>query len=198
MNKPTKSVLAVLAETDKALLELIAEWAKAGDLSGVETARHAALLVRNVIDELSPSNKRSKSQTVLNERKEGATKSDPIASPLMPTEYPRFEIRNATLYRIGWSRKRKESYSHKVPRAIASGIISTMSTLSAGGAGPFTAEQIIDRVNRDASVSIPSYQVYAVIGFLRANQLIEQVGRDGYQIPSGLNKFAQELWTRGN
>jgi len=70
-----------------------------------------------------------------------------------------------------------------------------MAQISTTGPDPFTAEQIIERVN-DSDNSFPGYQVYVVIGLLREHGCIEQVGRDGYMIPENLSRGASHVWNQ--
>jgi hypothetical protein len=44
---------------------------------------------------------------------------------------------------------------------------------------------------------VPNYQVYAVLGFLKAGNAIEQQGREGYLIPESFETRAQECWNSG-
>jgi hypothetical protein len=195
MARTFDKVRSVLEEADKKLLRLIAEFASDNDLSGVDTARTVALQIRAILDasklgakEMRKSHKGSGKDIATSKR------ALPESVDTKRTTYPKFEVRNSTLYRIGWSKKKKETYSHKVPRATVFDVVDVMTALVPTAPGPFTAEQIISRVNDYSSVSIPSYQAYTVIGFLRARSLIEQVGRDGYRIPEGLTSKVQELW----
>jgi hypothetical protein len=44
------------------------------------------------------------------------------------------------------------------------------------------------------SETVPSYQIYVVIGFLRARKCIVQVGREGYDIPIDVSESAAAVW----
>ena len=58
-----------------------------------------------------------------------------------------------------------------------------MAKIGSGNKGPHTAEAIIEQVNEGSDDPIPNYQVYAVLGSLKAANAIEQQGREGYLIP---------------
>ncbi len=107
---------------------------------------------------------------------------------LQQSQYPKFEVRNNTLVRIGWSKKQKQQYEHKVPRDAFDRTVKALAQLAETGGGPFTAETIIKHTS-NSNGAVPSYQAYVVIGLLRDRGYIEQVGRDGYVI-SHINSSA--------
>jgi hypothetical protein len=112
-------------------------------------------------------------------------------------EYPRFELIDNNLFRYGWSKREKREYSHKVPKSVFERIVIAMSKIRSFNKGPHTAEAIIEQANEGADEPVPNYQVYAVLGFLKAENAIEQQGREGYLIPDSFDARAQESWTRG-
>jgi hypothetical protein len=195
MDKTVTRIRAILSEADKKLLDIVAECAKAGDLAGVDTARMVAGRLRSVSESFIKGVAADDGCVQSRSPNESSRKRTRVGKL---GKFPRFEVRNATLYRIGWSKKKNEQYEHKVPRNTVNEIITGMVSLVASGSGPFTAEQIIQRVNQRASVSVPNYQVYVVIGWLRAHELVEQLGRDGYQIPGELEASVESVWTSSN
>lgn len=107
--------------------------------------------------------------------------------------YPRYEVRNGSLVRIGWSKKEKSEYQHKAPREIFERTVAAMEKIAQSGSGPFTAEQVIEQTS-DTSGAIPGYQAYVVIGLLRDQGCVEQVGREGYMIPEDVSSRAMHVW----
>jgi len=110
-------------------------------------------------------------------------------------KYPKYEVKNDTLVRIGWSKKEKREYTHKVSQRVFYETVEVMGRLAQGGAGPFMAEKIIEQANNAKSETIPSYQVYVVLGLLRQTNCIKQVGREGYDIPPKLMEKAEGKWS---
>jgi hypothetical protein len=110
------------------------------------------------------------------------------------SQYPKFEIEHNSLVRTGWSKKEKREYSHKVSKSIYDLTVAAMEKLSKASAGPFMAENIIEKVNENGQQVIPAYQIYVVIGFLKDQGLIRQIGREGYNIPTDIQKQSQTLW----
>ncbi|MCH7729028.1 MAG: hypothetical protein IH991_21480 [Planctomycetes bacterium] len=186
---------SILDDADQKLLELIAKCASAGDLQGVDAARGMAGRLRSLRG--SFENGAAVSRQDFTGKKRGGSSSKRIR-PGKETKFPRFELRNATLYRIGWSKKKNEHYEHKVPHDTVSEVVNAMVSLSQSGSGPFTVEQIARRTDQISSVSVPSYQIYVVIGWLRVHNLIEQIGRNGYQLPNNLAGEFDALWKSSN
>jgi len=72
-----------------------------------------------------------------------------------------------------------------------------MTKIGFANKGPHTAEAIIEQANEGSDDPIPNYQVYAVLGFLKAKNVIEQQGREGYLVSDGFESRAQQCWNRG-
>ena len=191
MEKGIEKIIGILTKCESDLRKLIVGAAKAGDYRSVDMARVAAVDIHNLRDRvLSPSLKRKQKvggEVSLRKRKSASRKRG-------RTGYPKFEVKNDTLIRIGWSKKERREYTHKTPRTAFDGTVKVMAALAQNGAGPFTAEEIIEQVNHTESETIPSYQVYVVIGFLRARKCIVQVGREGYDIPTEIATRARKEW----
>jgi hypothetical protein len=116
------------------------------------------------------------------------------------SKYPRYSVRNGTLIRVGWSKKKKAEYEHKAPREAFDRTIKALEYFANLGDGPYMAEKIIEYINNSIG-PIPSYQAYIVIGLLRDYEYLQQVGREGYIIPTDIPLKASQLWgevSRGN
>jgi len=191
MEKEIEKIISILTKCESDLQEVIVEAAQEGDYRSVDMAKTAAVNVHNVKArvknpaaklETKPINDMSR-----HKRKKVSRKSSRL-------RYPKFEVKNETLIRIGWSKKERSEYTHKTPRTAFDGTVKVMAALAQNGAGLFTAEQIIEQVNNMESEAVPSYQVYVVIGFLRARKCILQVGREGYDIPTEIATRARKEW----
>ncbi len=198
MSEFREEVIAILTEADERLRQKIAEAAKAGDLSLVDVARSAAGHVRRTV-ELVKSGSHSlsgKPESGSFEKTRRADVPRRKGRKAKSSPYPKYIVRNSTLCRIGWSKKRKGEYVHKVDRRIFDRTASVMASISNLGPGPFMSDQIIDEVNRNAKAAVPSYQVYVVLGFLKTQKDIQQVGRKGYRVPADLSHRAKASWKR--
>lgn len=191
MKNLKEKIEEVLTKAENELQEVIVEAAKEGDYRGVDAGRAAAVEICNLKARiLKPSSKGElKSESnVSRTKKKVATKRH------VRGKYPKFEIKNDTLVRIGWSKKERREYTHKVTKRVFYETVEVMGRLAKGGAGPFMAETIIEQVNNAESETIPSYQIYVVIGFLRKLNCIKQIGREGYDIPIDLAQKVESEW----
>jgi len=186
-----EKIQTVLTKAENELQEIIIEAAKAGDYRGVDAGRAAAVEIKNLkIRILKPSSKRefkTESDAMRSKKKVAAKRHG-------RSKYPKFEVKNGALVRIGWSKKDKREYTHKVSKQVFYQTVEEMGRLAQGGAGPFMAEKIIEQVNNSEAETIPSYQIYVVIGLLRKLNCIKQIGREGYDIPTDIDTKARIEW----
>lgn len=195
MDRATEQIREALDRAEAEIRDLGAEAFRSGDDNGAGQAREIVLTFKSLRSQLNGrtshaarasvkgrrrSTRRSKSATHRT-RKQGTSK------------YPRFCVRNESLIRTGWSKKQKSEYEHKASRTTFDRTVAAMAHIATTGPGPFTSEQIIERVN-DSENTFPGYQVYVVIGLLREHGCIEQVGRDGYMIPEDVSSRASDVW----
>lgn len=192
--------------------KVIAEAAGNGDYEAIETARRVAVELRALAQGLQGHQRsaeathaaipESGSGTVTvngTDRPKGAATSPPPGRTTRAPrgkagEYPRFEVHNGTLHRIGWSKKRKREYVHKVPRAAFDTIVDLLGRIAEEQDLPVPAEAVIDSLDTESREAIPTYQVYAVLMYLRQLDAIEHAGRDGYRIPADISQRKDTLW----
>ena len=191
MKEREDKIIEILKKTENDIQEVIIEAAKGGDYRSVDMARATAVSIKNLRSQISNpvsnEDKRKKKDKPQIRRKKLSRKTK-------KSDYPQFIVKNDTLLRIGWSKKQKREYTHKVPRYVFDKTNKSMFVLAHSGNGPFLAEQIIEQINNNESEAIPSYQVYVVVGMLRETNFIKQVGRDGYIIPQDIVEKAEEKW----
>ncbi len=92
--------------------------------------------------------------------------------------YPRFERDDERLIKVGWSKKNKTEYEHKVPRAVAETIFNRL-IMKRGQSKKFEVDELLPVTTKEGE-EIPAYQVYATIAWLRNSAAVEKRGRDGY------------------
>lgn len=195
MNK----IIDVLNRTELELQEVIASAAKGGDYKLIDLARRYAVQIHEMQTALNNSTNNPVSKAEL---KEDAPKVQMQASDISTSKkkkkkkshYPKYEIEHNSLSRIGWSKKGKKEYSHKASKSIYSLTVAAMEKLSKASAGPFMAEDIIAKVNDTADQPIPAYQIYVVIGYLKDRECIQQIGREGYNIPTDIKEQSNSMW----
>lgn len=192
MKDQAGKIIEILNKTESDIQEMIIEAAQAGDYRSVDMARAAAVNIKNLRTQISnPADKANpmSMKGVSRAKRKAASRKG------AKTDYPQFKVTKDTLIRIGWSKKQRREYIHKAPRFVFEQTVKAMTALSQSGAGPFTAEQIIEHIDSMESETIPSYQIYVVIGLLRRTNCIKQLGRDGYDIPTELVEKAENKWS---
>lgn len=187
-------VLDILKKAEVELREAIAEAACAGDYRTVDMGRAAAVTIQELCQRTSGNADPALSPVERRAERMGKRKGRKSHSRSKPAGLPRFEVRNGSLFRIGWSRKQRCEYSHKVPLAVFNAIAEAMASLAKGGSGPFAGEAVIAKLGATTEETIPAYQVYVVLGALREWGLITQVGREGYNILPDILEKAKQAW----
>ena len=129
--------------------------------------------------------------------------SAPSAEPLSAARrnqkrsYPLFFQFGAALVKVGWSKKERAEYEHKASRAVIDSLGAALS--EAGKKGRiFTMDSLFPLVDTNSGQTIPDYQAYLGLAWLRHTKLIEQHGRRGYTIASKqpLAKAIDEQWSK--
>jgi len=93
-------------------------------------------------------------------------------------DYPRFERDDDKLVKVGWSKKAREEYEHRAPRAAVLAFAEHVGSITAKGK-TFVIDDLLP-VYDAAGEELPSYQVYLALGWLRQAGAVEKKGRDGY------------------
>lgn len=192
-----KKIEQILRDAEVKLQGLIASSAENGDYAVIDLARRYAIQLHEMQNGLNQSNSPKNKLDIITHHN---TMTKSAKTPLdkktkgKKTQYPKFKITSNSLIRIGWSKKEKREYSHKASKIIYDLTIDAMEKISNTAAGPFMAENIIDKLNKNSDQSIPAYQVYVVIGYLKDQGYIQQIGRDGYNIPPDIKKKSMASW----
>lgn len=93
-------------------------------------------------------------------------------------KYPKFERTRDRLVKIGWSKKDRSEYEHKVPYDIAGVVLSALSA-KLNEVEYLKMDDLIPLDDKSGQ-EIPSYQTYLVIAWLRDIGVVEKQGNDGY------------------
>ena len=187
-------VLEILNKTEKELREAIAESARSGDYRAVEVGRSVAVNIKELCERISRNGQLTTMPASIAKGNDEKSQKKKITRRNKPSGLPRFEVRNGSLFKIGWSKKQHSEYSHKVPRSAYDAIANSMTKLVNEGTGPFTAETVIEKLNASIEDTIPAYQVYVVLAAFRSLDAISQIGREGYDIPIDISEKAKDLW----
>ena len=110
------------------------------------------------------------------------------------TGYPKFERDDNRLIKIGWSKKNKKVYEHRVPKdAIITFAHHLADSVKLGKV--FNIDDILP-VKDASDEELPSYQVYVMLAWLRDTGAVDKMGRDGYVVRdfSLANGRIEDLW----
>lgn len=99
-------------------------------------------------------------------------------------KYPYFEVDEAWIGKIGWSKKNREEYRHYAPVSAAKALAEHIDRTQEPGR-VWTVEDLGDVVDLEAGEAMPSYQLYLVIAWMRSAELLTKQGRSGYVAVGG-------------
>ena len=188
MNDIENRLAAILSTAEAQILEMIAEAAAAGDYAAIDYARAMAERLRDInLSAIStPSavqgSKPTRSHLTKTKRKPRPKKG----------EYPRYEVADGSLFKIGWSKKKGDQYVHRVPVSTVKSISSALEQLSMTEE-PISSEQILESKALKDAGNPPSYQVYVVLAYLKDREVITSIGREGFRLSSNTVSRTNEL-----
>lgn len=96
-------------------------------------------------------------------------------------DYPRFERIRDTLVKVGWSKKGREEYTHKVLKAGVDAVARRVIDLGKNGE-VFTTEDLLPMTLNGGQDELPGYQTYVCLAWLRDIGSVERQGREGYVV----------------
>ena len=188
---------AVLAQAQASLHELLREaleQQRFGDVAEIaQIADAVAALLRDRSSRVVPQPSASPS-SLPSRTERGSSKSRAVEKGSASKDYPRFEKDGDKLVKIGWSKKHRDQYEHRAPRAAALTVVQHLASHAEDGQ-LFAIEDLLP-VQDIANGELPAYQVYLVLAWLRKTGVIEKKGRDGYILRSKatLDDGLGELW----
>lgn len=107
-------------------------------------------------------------------------------------DYPRFEVCDGELVKIGWSRSEKSEYRHKAPKSAVDLLVATVLELSERMGGRFRSDQLFPVISPLDGSDLPNYQAYLILRWLRAIRLVRSSGRSAYVVPR-VQSFPDEV-----
>ena len=105
-------------------------------------------------------------------------------------QYPRFDVLDGALVKVGWSKKQKSEYQQRIPEASFNRVSVALSQLGGDDNGTVPSDRILITVDSSGD-GVPSYQVYAVLGFLRERGVLRTASRGEYVIPADVAQRAR-------
>ena len=177
--------LDIIERAEQEVLSILAEEATAGRYEGIDFARLAALRLRDLRIDLAGGGlkppegrdqglrakvpRRASGKRTTNRKKKG--------------QYPKFQILDGALVKVGWSKKEKAEYHQRIPEATFNRVISALGQLAELGNGSHPSDKILETIEMGGE-AVPSYQTYAVLRFLRDRGAIRMPSRGEYVIPT--------------
>jgi hypothetical protein len=111
-------------------------------------------------------------------------------------KYPLFfKDSDSNLVKVGWSKKSRDEYEHKAPRSAISTVAKAIAE-AAKNRKRIVMEKLIPFHDPVSGVTLPDYQAYIVLAWLRSTALVIQHGRQGYTVANGLlnDGVIERLW----
>lgn len=188
----------LLEDCEKGLRRMVRMAADTGDYAGIIKLTAWARVISGLVEDAKtglamPGNTSlhpgRRITTMVSKPSRGAKKSPAAAS------YPKFYRTSKDLIKIGWSKKERAEYQHKAPHTVLMQLVSKLAVVGAGGA-VFSAEDLFPLEGSDGS-TIPDYQSYLCLAWLRQEGLIEAHGRQGYSLAheGGLAASVDARWS---
>lgn len=112
------------------------------------------------------------------------------------SDYPSFLREKDELVKLGWSPREKGPYEHRVPKVGTTVVVSAVAKTGKAG-HRFTMDEIVKEIAAtNGSEPVPSYQVYAVVSWLKWAGMVLQHGRQGYTIvrPQTFASAVEAAW----
>lgn len=109
--------------------------------------------------------------------------------------YPRFLRDGDSLVKIGWSKAEKSEYEHKSPRKVLVALARAVAAAGAKGRR-FTMDKVLPLQDATDASTLPDYQCYLCLAWMRQSGLVIQHGRQGYSLPKNedLQSAIDQCW----
>ena len=185
-------IYRAVSDVEERVRRILVREAEGGRYDGIEFARLVGLRLKELRDLANPTPVR-----------ETEASMDPsprirLVSPSRPRgKYPSFEVADEALTKIGWAKKKKAEYVQHVPRTTFDQVTKALADLAAEDPGPIVTERILAKVDALSPQSIPTYQTYTVLNFLRTKNVLRAARRGEHLLPADVEAQAQAAWSNG-
>ncbi len=203
MNKINEKAVSIIDEAEKQLRPLIAASASKGEYELTRRLSLAAEKLKTICSEMAGINITSFSANsnhliIKYREKQKRGQLHTTSNRESKKDYPKFLRRNNSLFKIGWSKKKKQEYEHKVPREAYDQTVELLNEIAGADNKIITVEQFLEYLNSRTQIEIPVYQVYVTIALLRQHGLVEKCGREGYRVidHNNLIELSRQIWDK--
>ena len=98
-----------------------------------------------------------------------------VSSRKSRPEYPKFHREGERLVKTGWSKKDRKEYQHNTPFSVVEAVAAALRSTT----GKFSMDELLP-IQDSTGSTVPSYQAYIVVAWLRQNGAVERIGNNGY------------------
>ena len=178
-----KAATGLLEQCEHGLQKLLAEAVAARDYDAVMRLTSMAKVIREMacgantarpVSEAEPASPDSRTAEVVAKARTSSRKAS--------LDYPRFMRRGDRLVKIGWSKRKKGTYQHRIPRKFLDATVAAVKQAGAEGK-VFGIDSFLPVTDPRDGAPIPDYLVYVGLAWLKQIGLVDQHGRQGYSVP---------------
>lgn len=173
--------LAQLTPMAKEIAGMVARWCAEPQFSGTEHRR-------STNDHSTPADVLHGSSPMETDRL--------LSSQLKRADYPHFVRERDELIKLGWSPRENGPYEHRVPKKCVDAVASAIMNKGKNGRR-FSIDEILSSTqNVKGQPQFPTYQVYAVVAWLKWVGMVLQHGRQGYTMirPQTFDSSLSAAW----
>ena len=171
-----KSISAnqVLRDCEQSLRTLLSAAVAMGDYAEVQKLANLASAVSVLAAENMPTSELLKAV---------APASRPEKSSVRPRQpakedYPQFFRRGEELVKVGWAKKKKRKYHHRAPWRVVLATSAAVRQIGIKG-GSFTGDALLPLKDVESGETLPSYQVYVALAWIKHIGLVKSIGQRG-------------------
>lgn len=141
-----------------------------GDSPASGTAQSAISIVPAAVDKVSAPGTKT------------ASVGRPATRAGRKGDYPQFLKDGDSLVKVGWSKAEKSEYEHKSPKKVLLAVAQALAAAGAKGRR-FTMDKVLPLQDASDGSTLPDYQCYLCLAWIRQSGLVIQHGRQGYTLP---------------
>lgn len=196
MKSVETAIREIVQATEGRLRDLIVEAAKTGDYEGIDLLSAVAAKIHDIAEEHASQLRENGAPGIARIAELSVPRPAPVRQRPRGkwSEYPRFFVASGLLHKVGWSKKDREEYVHKLPREAYELIVQAIGETSQSGRKLVTSDQLVARL-QSHDPPVPAYQVYVAMALLRSNDVVKKKGREGYAVASDVVLRAQAIWS---
>jgi hypothetical protein len=170
--------LTLLINCEKDLRRLLGEAAAEGDYCSAERITQWARAVAALAGEGNSWQPAPVAASAASERKMNGKSVGGSSARSVTDVYPKFLRRGDDLVRIGWSKTERREYVQRAPKVVVDAVAGAVKNLGVR-ARLFNGDALLPLKNGSNGGSVPDYQVYLALGWLKDLGVLQQRGRRG-------------------